>query len=143
MPCNLYMSTCNCVLGCLGVLFVRFDILFPVCAKGEELLRLEDILELIEKEGDTIATIMFPGVQYYTGQVLDMEKITQAGQAKGCMVGFDLAHAIGNIEIELHQWNVDFACWCSYKVKLAEFLGNFFCTVTTVNLVPVWKYKYI
>ena len=58
---------------------------------------------------------MLPGVQYYTGQVLDMKSITQAAQKKGCKVGFDLAHAIGNIPMQLHQWNVDFACWCHYK----------------------------
>ncbi|XP_068575501.1 kynureninase [Cebidichthys violaceus] len=82
---------------------------------GEETLRTEDILEVIEKEGDSIAVVMFSGVQYYTGQLFDMAAITEAGQRKGCFVGFDCAHAVGNVELKLHDWGVDFACWCSYK----------------------------
>ncbi|XP_018516781.1 kynureninase [Lates calcarifer] len=82
---------------------------------GEETLRTEDILDVIEKEGDSIAVVMFSGVQYYTGQLFDMAAITEAGQRKGCYVGFDCAHAAGNAELKLHDWGVDFACWCSYK----------------------------
>ncbi|XP_031153664.1 kynureninase isoform X2 [Sander lucioperca] len=82
---------------------------------GEETLRTDDILEAIEKEGDSIAVVMFSGVQYYTGQLFDMAAITEAGQRKGCYVGFDCAHAAGNAELKLHDWGVDFACWCSYK----------------------------
>uniref|UniRef100_A0A8D2N0K7 Kynureninase n=1 Tax=Zonotrichia albicollis TaxID=44394 RepID=A0A8D2N0K7_ZONAL len=83
--------------------------------QGEETLRTEDILAVIEKEGDSIAVILFSGVQYYTGQLFDIPRITRAGQKKGCLVGFDLAHAVGNVELHLHDWGVDFACWCSYK----------------------------
>ncbi|XP_020016383.1 kynureninase isoform X1 [Castor canadensis] len=83
--------------------------------EGEEILRMEDILEVIEKEGDSIAVIMFSGVHFYTGQFFNIPAITKAGQAKGCFVGFDLAHAVGNVELYLHDWGVDFACWCSYK----------------------------
>ncbi|KAM8904993.1 kynureninase isoform 1-T1 [Spinachia spinachia] len=82
---------------------------------GEQTLRTQDILEAIEREGDSIAVVMFSGVQYYTGQLFDMAAIAQAGQKKGCFVGFDCAHAVGNVELKLHDWGVDFACWCSYK----------------------------
>lgn len=83
--------------------------------KGEETLRTEDIISVIEKEGDSIAVILFSGVQYYTGQAFNIPKITEVGKKKGCFVGFDLAHAVGNVELYLHDWGVDFACWCSYK----------------------------
>ena len=83
--------------------------------EGEAILRNEDIIDYIYKEGDSIALIMFPGVNYYTGQVFDFENITKAGHEKGCIVGFDLAHAAGNLVLNLHEWNVDFAVWCSYK----------------------------
>ncbi|XP_028990332.1 kynureninase [Betta splendens] len=82
---------------------------------GEETLRTEDILEVVEKEGEAIAVVMLSGVQYYTGQLFNMEAITAAGHSKGCYVAFDCAHAAGNAELRLHDWGVDFACWCSYK----------------------------
>lgn len=82
---------------------------------GESTLRNADILTLIEREGAVIATVLLPGVQYLTGQLLDMQAITAAAQAQGCTVGFDLAHAIGNVPLNLHGWNTDFAVWCSYK----------------------------
>ena len=82
---------------------------------GQAHLEEEDILEAIRAEGDALALVMIGGVNYYTGQVFDMERITRETHAVGAIAGFDLAHAIGNIELNLHAWNVDFAAWCSYK----------------------------
>lgn len=83
--------------------------------EGEDLIREEDILNAIKENGDTVALVMFGGVNYYTGQVFDMKTITEVGHSVGAQVGFDLAHGIGNIPVHLHEWNVDFACWCTYK----------------------------
>jgi len=83
--------------------------------EGEYTLREEDILEVIEKEGSTIALVLFSGIQYYTGQWFPMESITQKAKEMGCICGWDLAHAIGNVPLSLHDWNVDFAVWCTYK----------------------------
>ena len=82
---------------------------------GEATIRQEDIEDLIAREGESIALIMLPGVQYYSGQVFDMKKITELGHERGCVVGFDLAHATGNLVMQLHDWDVDFAVWCNYK----------------------------
>lgn len=83
--------------------------------EGEHTIRNEDIIETIKKHGDELAVVIIGGLNYYTGQVFDMESITTASHEVGAYCGFDLAHAVGNVPLELHHWNVDFACWCSYK----------------------------
>ncbi len=82
---------------------------------GEHFWRTEDVCSKIEELGDSLALVMIGGVNYYNGQVFDMEAITRAGKAAGAYVGWDLAHAAGNVSLELHDWQVDFAAWCSYK----------------------------
>lgn len=84
---------------------------------GEHTLRTADIVEAIASQGDEIALVLFGGVNYFTGQWYDMPAITEAGHAAGAIVGFDLAHAAGNVPLQLHNWDVDFACWCSYKYQ--------------------------
>jgi kynureninase len=82
---------------------------------GEHCIRHEDIYNTIEEHKDSLALVMIGGVNYFSGQVFDMAGITRAAHAAGAFVGFDLAHAAGNIQLNLHDWNVDFAVWCSYK----------------------------
>lgn len=82
---------------------------------GEQTLRNDDIIETISLHSQELALIWMGGVNYYTGQVFDMDKITAAGHKAGAVVGYDLAHAAGNVLLKLHEWNVDFACWCTYK----------------------------
>jgi kynureninase len=82
---------------------------------GEHLIRLEDILEIINRESDSLALVLFGGINYYTGQFFDIPAITVAAHKAGAYAGFDLAHVAGNIPVRLHDWEVDFAVWCSYK----------------------------
>ena len=83
--------------------------------KGDFTIRTDDVIELIEKQADQLAVIMLAGVNFFTGQLFDIEKITGAAHKHGIVIGFDLAHAVGNVPVALHDWNVDFAVWCSYK----------------------------
>ncbi len=83
--------------------------------EGEHHWRTEDVLAIIDEIGDELALVLIGGVNYYNGQVFDMKTITIAGKSVGAHVGWDLAHAVGNVELELHNWDVDFAAWCSYK----------------------------
>ena len=82
---------------------------------GEFAIRQEDIEAALEKYGQQIAIVMIGGINFFSGQLFDIERITSLAQKRGCVVGFDLAHAIGNVPLALHDWNVDFAVWCSYK----------------------------
>lgn len=84
-------------------------------AEGESYIRTEKIVDIIKREGESISLILLPGINYYSGQAFEFEKITRAGHDMGCTVGFDLAHGAGNLLLNLHGWDVDFAVWCSYK----------------------------
>lgn len=94
---------------------VEKDLIEIAPREGEHLIREEDILAKIAEVGDELALVMIGGVNYYTGQLFDMKKITEAAHKVGAIAGFDLAHAAGNINLKLHDWDVDFAAWCSYK----------------------------
>ncbi len=96
--------------------FIPKDALIELTPRnGEKCLRADDILETLRLEGESIATILIGGVNYYTGQAFDMKTITDVGHEVGAYVGFDLAHGAGNLKLELHNWGVDFAAWCTYK----------------------------
>jgi kynureninase len=82
---------------------------------GERLIREEDILAAIEANADEVALVFFGGVNYFTGQLFNLQRLTEAAHAVGAIAGFDLAHAAGNVPLSLHEWDVDFAAWCSYK----------------------------
>ena len=82
---------------------------------GERLIREEDILCAIEANADEVALVFFGGVNYFTGQLFNLQRLTEAAHAVGAIAGFDLAHAAGNVPLSLHEWDVDFAAWCSYK----------------------------
>ena len=84
---------------------------------GEYTLRTEDIIARIAENAGELALVLFGGINYFTGQWFDMKAITEAGHAAGAIVGFDLAHAAGNVPVQLHDWDIDFACWCSYKYQ--------------------------
>jgi kynureninase len=83
--------------------------------EGEKTLRTEDVEAYLAREGASVALMMIGGVNYLTGQLMDMGRLTEAGHRAGAIVGWDLAHAAGNVPLNLHDWNADFACWCSYK----------------------------
>lgn len=82
---------------------------------GEEALRPEDLDDVLEREGERIALVLVAGVNYFTGQWYDLRRVTEAAARRGCAVGLDLAHAVGNVPLSLHEWPVDFAVWCNYK----------------------------
>ena len=92
------------------------DAIVEVAPRNNEYaIRNEDIISAIKQHGNSTALVLFGGVNYYTGQFFDLKAITDATHAIGAYAGFDLAHAVGNVELKLHDWNIDFACWCSYK----------------------------
>jgi len=117
--------------------------LFP--RENEHNLRTEDVLKAIEENSDTLALIMIGGVNYYTGQYFDISTITKAGHKVGATVGWDLAHAAGNLPLQLHDWDVDFATWCSYKYMNSGpgsisgiFVHEKHCTNTKLNRFAGW-----
>ena len=83
--------------------------------QGEQIISTEHILATIDAHAAETALLLLPGIQYYSGQLLDIAKITKHARERGITVGWDLAHAAGNVELHLHDWDVDFACWCTYK----------------------------
>jgi kynureninase len=83
--------------------------------QGESTIKTEDIVDLIDRHRDQLTAVMFGGVNFFTGQLVDIAQITAAAQKHDIIAGFDLAHAVGNVPLSLHEWNVDFAVWCSYK----------------------------
>lgn len=92
------------------------DAIIEIAPKpGKYIIEEDDIINAIEEAGDTLALVMFGGVNYYTGQYFDLKRITAAAHKAGAYAGYDLAHAVGNVPLQLHDWDVDFACWCSYK----------------------------
>lgn len=96
--------------------FAPDDAIIEVAPReGEHLIREEDILAAIENHKNELALVFFGGVNYFTGQLFDMKKLTQAAHDVGALAGFDLAHAVGNVPMQLHDWQVDFAAWCTYK----------------------------
>ncbi len=95
--------------------YVANDCIIEPLPKSDAYIQQNDILQIIEEQGDSIALVMIGAVNYYSGQVYNMEAITKAAKAKGCMVGFDLAHGAGNVICNLHQVGCDFAVWCTYK----------------------------
>tara|TARA_B100001758_G_scaffold89093_1_gene75914 strand:- start:1589 stop:2830 length:1242 start_codon:yes stop_codon:yes gene_type:complete len=96
--------------------FETKDALIEIAPReGEKVLRDQDIIDSIEKNSDELALIYLGGLNYYTGQAFDMKSIASLGRSKGIMVGFNLAHSAGNVPLELHDWGVDFAAWCTYK----------------------------
>ena len=91
------------------------DCLIEWQTRDDERLYIEDLQQILAQHGDDIALLLLPGVQYYNGQVLDMAALCRLARGSGCMIGLDLAHAVGNVPLELHEWGPDFAAWCSYK----------------------------
>ena len=100
--------------------------------KGESTLRVEDFERYLDQNGSDVALVLVSGIQYYTGQCFELDRIVRAGHRNGCVVGADLAHAVGNVELKLHDWNVDFAVWCTYKYMNSgpgNIGGAFVCSV--------------
>lgn len=115
-PSDQYMFQSQIDFHARNVDFKPEDALVEIAPRvGEHTIRLEDVLQTIKNTGNELALVLIGGVNYYTGQVFDMKTITKIAHEYGAVVGWDLAHAAGNINLELHDWNVDFASWCSYK----------------------------
>jgi len=113
--------------------------------EGESAIRNEDVLQLIVQHREDLALVLLGGINYYTGQVFDMQTITQLAQQAGAKVGFDLAHAAGNVELQLHNWHVDFACWCNYKylnggpgAVAAAYVHEKYHTDSSINRFAGW-----
>src|SRR5438874_18822 len=111
-PSDTYAIKTQIVHPCLDV---NAALMLAGPRKGEFTIRTKEIIDLIDKNAEQLAVMMFEGVNFFTCQLFDIEKITAAARKHSIIAGFDLAHAIGNVPLSLHDWNVDFAVWCSYK----------------------------
>ena len=121
------------------------DLLEWSLREGDTRLHIEDLEALLDEHGDSIALLLLPGVQYYTGQVIDMAAVCELGRKHGCAVGLDLAHAIGNVELALHEWAPDFAAWCTYKYLNAgpgaiagAFVHEKHCNIDSLEQLHGW-----
>ena len=107
--------------------------------EGEWTIRTEDITNAIQRAGDELALVLWSGIHYYTGQFFDVRRIAAAGRSVGAAVGIDLAHAVGNVPLRLHDWGVDFAVWCSYKYLNGGRGRRGACSSTTdTRIVPIY-----
>lgn len=113
--------------------------------EDEYAIRHEDIIATIEQHADSLAVVIIGGVNYYTGQLFKMQEITEAAHKAGAYAGFDLAHAAGNVKLKLHDWNVDFSCWCSYKYLnsgpggvAGAFIHERYCNLTHLPRFAGW-----
>jgi kynureninase len=117
LVCGLFVGHFFCQLSTTSTFFLKHQTssFLLVSFQGESLVREDDAIRVIEEHGESTSVILIPGIQYYTGQLFNIPLLTKVAHSKGIIVGSDLAHAVGNVPLHLHDWEVDFAAWCTYK----------------------------